>query len=52
MMPHAQRPAAIKCECGGEAVYSLSPTQFTVNGANAANRYAGESNYKWIGGDE
>jgi putative FmdB family regulatory protein len=44
------RPDAITCKsCNGSAKYELSSTQFTVNGANAANKYSGDSNYRWMG---
>jgi hypothetical protein len=44
------RPDYISCPtCKKRAKYELSPTQFEVKGANAANRYAGESNFKWMG---
>jgi putative FmdB family regulatory protein len=40
------RPEFITCNtCGKNARYVLSPTQFEVNGANAANRYSGDSNF-------
>jgi putative FmdB family regulatory protein len=47
------RPDAINCKvCNSVARYQLAPTQFEVKGANAANRYSGDSNYKWFGGDK
>lgn len=44
------RPDAINCRnCNSVARYTLSSSNFTVNGANAANRYSGDSNYRWLG---
>lgn len=47
------RPDFINCKsCGKAAHRVISPGQFTVNGANAANNYSGDSNYHWVGGDD
>lgn len=47
------RPEKITCaKCGGEALYKMSTSRFVVNGANAANRYSGDSNYRWLGGGD
>jgi putative FmdB family regulatory protein len=44
------RPDFITCQkCGGSAKHVLAPGQFEVKGANAANRYSGDSNYRWFG---
>lgn len=46
------RPDSLTCnKCGQTARYQISGTQFEVKGANAANRYSGDSNYKWFGGN-
>jgi len=43
------RPDAISCKCGATAHHQLAPGHFEVNGANAANRYSGDSNFRWLG---
>lgn len=43
------RPDFITCkECGSSAKRSLGAGHFKVKGANAANNYSGDSNWKWI----
>lgn len=47
------RPDAITCQaCGATAHYQVSPGVFVVNGASAANKYSGDSNFKWLGSDD
>ena len=48
----SERPETIPCsKCPAEAKYAISSTNFTINGASFANGYAGDSNFKWLGGD-
>lgn len=42
-----KRSDAVLCDCGEIADRVISTGQFTVNGANAANNYSGDSNYWW-----
>jgi len=50
MFSYKNRPDSISCKkCGKVAHFVISSGQFEVRGANAANRYAGESNYRWFG---
>lgn len=51
MFSISNRPDSITCSsCNGSAKFALSTGNFTVNGANAANRYSGDSNFIWSGG--
>lgn len=44
------RPDFINCkECNQQAKRVISIGMFVVNGANAANKYSGDSNYRWTG---
>jgi putative FmdB family regulatory protein len=44
------KPNAITCaKCGGTAHSQIASGHFVINGASAANRYSGESNYRWLG---
>lgn len=46
------RPDFITCTtCNGSAAYQIAGGSFVINGANAANKYSGDSNYKWVGDD-
>lgn len=46
----SHRPDAITCKhCGKTAHNQIASGQFEVRGANAANNYSGDSNYKWSG---
>lgn len=50
LFSYKNRPDAITCtKCGKSARFVMSAGQFEVKGANAANRYSGESNYRWMG---
>lgn len=46
-----QKPEAIVCpKCTEVADSIISVSRFEVNGSNAANGYAGDSNYRWFNG--
>lgn len=43
------RPDFVSCpECQGPAKLAVGSAHFKVKGANAANNYSGDSNWKWI----
>lgn len=44
-----ERPDAVLCDCGEIADRMISTSHFEVNGANAANNYSGDSNFRWSG---
>lgn len=47
-----KRSDAVLCECGEVADRVISKSNFEVNGANAANRYSGDSNFWWSDGSK
>lgn len=47
---YQSRPDFITCQkCQSPAHLRIATPHFTINGANAQNRYSGDSNFGWIG---